>query len=74
MTNEQSSGATETGLLDMADIHTKTLYLHGLMSVLTDFDPHDARTRNGAAAIVFVAEGLANEITRDMETLMEAGQ
>ncbi|WP_421906768.1 hypothetical protein [Mameliella sp.] len=59
---------------DLSDLHTKTLYLHGLMAVLTDFDPHDRRTSNGANAVAYAAEGLADEIARDMEKLMEAGQ
>ncbi|MBT54776.1 MAG: hypothetical protein CMF72_15420 [Mameliella sp.] len=64
--------ATDTGLPDISDLHSKALYLSGLMAVLSDFDPHDRRTSNGAAAVVFAAEGLAEDIARDMEALMEA--
>lgn len=69
---KKRAGATDTVLPDIADLHMKTIYLSGLMAVLSDFDPHDRRTSNGAAAVVFVAEGLAEDIARDMETLMEA--
>ncbi|MBY6163257.1 hypothetical protein KUV73_20405 [Mameliella alba] len=70
MPKDPASG-NGTALPDLSDLHTKTLYLHGLMAVLTDFDPHDRRTSNGAAAVVFVAEGLADEIAKGMEKLMD---
>jgi len=71
---KKRAGANNIGLPDIADLHTRTIYLHGLMAVLSDFDPYDTRTRNGAAAVTFVAELLAEDISRDMEKLMEAKQ
>jgi hypothetical protein len=56
---------------EISELHTKTLHLHGLMAVLTNFDPHDLRTSNGAAAVAFAAEGLAEEIAKGMEKVME---
>lgn len=72
MTNSNATPANDTGLPEIADLHTRTIYLHGLMAVLSDFDPHDLRTSNGVAAVVFAAEGLASNIATDMEKLMEA--
>lgn len=68
---KKRAGASDTGLPDMSDIHIKTIYLHGLMAILCEFEPHDLRTQNGAAAIAFVAEGLADDIASSMEKLME---
>ncbi len=68
MPNERAR-ATDTGLPDLSDIHTKATYLHGLMAVLTEFNPHDQRTSNGVAAVGFVAERLADEIASDLEKL-----
>jgi hypothetical protein len=66
-----TSDAADTGLPDISGLHIKTVYLHGLMAVLCDFEPYNLRTQNGAAAIAFVAEELADDIARDMEKLME---
>lgn len=55
----------------LSDLQMKTVHLHGLMAVLADFKPHDTRTRNGMAALLFTAEELAGEISRDMETLSD---
>lgn len=72
MTHQATDEANKASLPDISDLHTKTIYLHGLMAVLSDFDPHDQRTSNGLAAVAFAAEGLADEIARDMEKLMDA--
>lgn len=69
---KKRASATDTGLPDIDDLYAKTLTLHGLMAVLTDFEPHDTRTRNGVAAVVFAAEDLAEQISTDMEKLSEA--
>ena len=58
--------------LTASDVHLKAIHLHGILAVLQEFEPHDLRTRNGHAALIFVAEELAHEVSRDMEKLMDA--
>ncbi|MDU9004042.1 hypothetical protein [Sedimentitalea todarodis] len=48
------------------------LYLHGLAAVLTDFDPHDSKTRNGKHALGYVIEQMADKLSLDIEKLMDA--
>lgn len=72
MTNKQPACGTDTGLPTIENLHTKAVYLHGIMSVLTEFEPHDKRTSNGAVALAHVVEGLADEIVTGMEKLMDA--
>lgn len=70
MTKKRSS-ANDTGMPDASELHLNALYLHGLLTALNDFDPYDARSRNGAAAIAHAAEKLAGGIVDDTEKLME---
>lgn len=51
----------------LSDLHTKAMYLHGLMAVLNDYAPWDVRTRNGYAAVAYMAEQLADEVVTGLE-------
>ena len=58
-------------LPDIADIHTRALYLRGMAVALNDIDPMTPRERDAAAGIAYAAEMLAGQVANDLEKLWE---
>ncbi|QFU07283.1 hypothetical protein PARPLA_01194 [Rhodobacteraceae bacterium THAF1] len=71
MTDATPTAVNGKSAPDPSELHTKSIYLHGLLSVLNNFDPHDLATRNGQAALMYVAEQMADELSCGLEVVLD---